>query len=86
MAVTSVASTITARQLVARNGNRLGVIVVNDDANALYVLVGPGTAASTNYSFKLDEGEDAIIPGCKQELNGVWAGDGSGSARITEYE
>jgi hypothetical protein len=84
MAVSSVSSTTTSTQLSAPK-NRKCLIVSNDDANALYVLLDSGTASATNYSFKLDEGEDAILPNYDGEVIGIWAGDGSGAAKITEY-
>lgn len=85
MAVTAVASTTTSTQLLAADTARNCIIITNDDANALYVLLDSGTASATNYSFKLDEGEDARIEGYDGQVTGVWAGDGSGSARVTQY-
>lgn len=81
----TVASTTTATTLIAENQGARGVIVTNDDANALYVLIGAGTVSSTNYDFKLDQGEDACIPGCREKLSGVWAADGSGNAYVSQY-
>lgn len=85
MATSSVASTTASTQLLATNAQRRNIIITNDDANKLYVLLNSGTASATNYSFALDEGEDAHVPGYTGEVVGVWATDGSGSARITEY-
>jgi hypothetical protein len=85
MAVSSVASATSSTQLLGINSARRQLIITNDDANKLYVLLGAGTASATNYSFALDEGEDARIEGFTEAVMGLWAGDGSGSARITEY-
>lgn len=85
MAVTSVASTTTQTLLLAVNTARNGVIIQNDDANDLYVLLDSSTASADNYSFSLAEGENALVPGYVGEIRGLWAGDGSGKARITEF-
>lgn len=85
MAVASVASSTTAALLLAAYGGRQGFIITNDDANDLYVLMGDGTASSSNYSFKLASGQDASISGYEGPIYGVWAADGSGSARITDW-
>jgi hypothetical protein len=85
MAVTAVASTTTSTTLLAANPAREHIIITNDDANALYVRLDSGTASTTAYSFKLDEGEDAKIDGYEGEVTGIWSGDGTGGARITEY-
>lgn len=87
MAVASVASVTTAGgvTLSAVNSSRRNLIITNTDANALYVLLGEGTVTSSFYSFKLDQDEDAWIPGCTELVKGLWAGDGSGAALITTY-
>lgn len=86
MSVTSVASTITSTQL--SDGNRNAVGVYNTDANALYVLCGgTGDASSTNFTAKLNADDYWETPpgygGAK--IVGVWAGDGSGAALVTEF-
>lgn len=85
MAISSIASGTSDVRLLAANAQRKGFIVVNDDANRLYVLLGSGTSSSTNYSFSLAQNENAQMAGYVGELRGVWAADGSGSARVTEY-
>lgn len=80
----SVASSTTSASLVSENARRGSLIIANDDANRLYVLLGAGTASSTNYSFSLAQNENACVPGYTGAAQGVWAADGSGSAYITE--
>jgi hypothetical protein len=84
MAVTAVASAATSTSLLASGSNR-NVIIANSDANALHVLLGTGTASSSNKSFTLAQDEDAILYGYDGPITGIWAGDGSGSAHITTF-
>lgn len=84
-ATTSVASTTSATTLKAANTARIGLTIFNDDANDLYVLLGTGTVSATVYTVKLVEGAYYETPyGFTGIVTGVWAGDGSGSARVTE--
>lgn len=86
MAVTPVASTTTSTSLLGADSGRGGLIVSNDDANRLYVLLDSGTASVSNYSFYLDTGEASVpIVGYTGEVTGVWAADGTGSARLTTW-
>ena len=84
--VTAIASTTTATTLAAQ-GQRRGVSISNSDANALYVLVGPGTASSSNFTVQLDQGDYWETPVFYNDevISGVWADDGDGSAHVTEY-
>jgi hypothetical protein len=84
MAVESVSSSATAVTLSAATA-RTGLIVSNDDANRLYVLLDGGTASATNYSFSLAQNENAFIPHYSGPIKGIWASAGSGSARVTSF-
>ena len=85
----TVASTTTSTTLLAAHDSNLArrnaVVVQNDDANRLYVLLGTGTASSTNYSFSLAQNENALLPDYQGALTGIWAADGSGNAQVTAY-
>lgn len=83
MALTVVASAASATAGVAASNNRKGVIVANDDANRVYVLLGAGTVSATNYSFSLAQNENAYVP-TRAKVSLIWAGDGTGNAYITE--
>lgn len=87
MAVASVSSGTSSVELLASatGENRRGVIVENSDANTLYVLMGVGTASSTNYSFSLPQNANAMLPDYEGDLQGVWAADGTGAAMVTTY-
>lgn len=77
----STASTTTSAQVLAAGSNRR-VILCNTDANACYVLVGAGTASATNMSFSLAQNENAAFD-CDEQINAVWAADGSGYLFVT---
>lgn len=85
MAVTTVASAASNTQLLAPDSGRKSVIICNDDANRLYVLLDGGTASTTNYSFSLAQNENARLEGSEAqgEVRGIWAADGSGNALLT---
>ena len=85
MPVSAVPSATSSTQLVAPHSSRRSVIICNDDANRLYVLLDGGTASATNYSFSLAQHENARLQGdeAQGEIKGIWAGDGSGNALIT---
>lgn len=83
---TQVASQTGAITILAANTARYGASVFNDDANDLYLLLGAGTVSSSVYTVKLISGALYEVPfGFTGVLTGAWAGDGSGSARVTEY-
>lgn len=86
--VTSVASAAASTQLLAANPARLGVTIVNTDANALYIVYG--TTANTtagNFSYIIGAGATWEMPWgvvYSGPIYGIWASDGSGVAEITE--
>lgn len=82
---TSVASQATAITILAANTARYGATVYNDDANALYLLLGTGTVSATVYTVQIPPNGYYEVPfGFTGILTGLWAADGSGSARVTE--
>jgi len=84
-ATTSVASQATAITILAANSARYGATVYNDDANALYLLLGAGTVSATVYTVLVPSGGYYETPyGFTGILTGLWAADGAGSARVTE--
>lgn len=83
MAITPVASTTSNTLLLAGDPYRARVILENSDANRLYVLLGSGVASVSNYSFSLDQWENAEVETYKGDIYGVWASAGSGHAMIS---
>ena len=59
-------------------------VIENTDANRLYVLLPSCTASATNFSFSLAQNENAEITAYRGVVKGIWAGDGSGAALLTE--
>lgn len=84
MAVSSVDSTTSDTQLLPSR-SRKGLIIANTDANRLYVMLDSATASATAFSFYLDTGNAFGVEGYEGEVRGLWAADGSGAAKITEY-
>lgn len=83
---TSVASTDSSTTILAANDRRRGAVIVNTDANALYLDLSGGTAASTRYTASIaQDGEYEVPFGYQGAITGVWASDGSGNALVTEF-
>lgn len=84
---TQVSDTSTSTTLLASNSSRLGATIFNDSSALLYVLLGSGTASSTNYTAKLFSNGFLELPyGYTGIIVGVWASDpNDGGAKVTEF-
>lgn len=82
MAAPTVTASATASTVLATVTKPF--VIENTDANRLYVLLDSGTASATNFSFSLAQNENAEITTHKGVVKGIWAGDGTGSALVTE--
>jgi hypothetical protein len=75
------ASSVT---LLSSNANRLGATIHNDSTAILYVKFGT-TASATSYTVKMVADAYYEVPfGFTGRIDGIWASDAGGSARITE--
>jgi len=83
--LSAVASSDASQQLLAANGLRSGMVIVNTDANALYIKYGT-TASATSFTYLIAAGGTWTMPEpvFTGRIDGIWAADGSGSAYITE--
>ena len=81
-----VASGTASVLLIAANPSRVSVYIENTDSNKLYVSYGTVAATTTNYTFQLAEHAHKEILTFRGPIYGIRAGDGSGSALITEVE
>ena len=84
--ITRVASSAVSVQLLAANTNRLGVIVVNDSSQTLYLKFGT-TASATDYTYKIRSQTSVEIIFSSfiytGRIDGIWAA-ANGAAQITE--
>lgn len=84
-AFTSVNSAAASTTILASNANRKGAIIVNTDANILYLDLTGGTAALTRYAKALATGDSYQVPfGITGLITGIWGADGAGAALVTE--
>lgn len=84
--LTSVDSSTVSGTILAANADRKGAVIFNTDANALYLLLGSGTASATNTSVILAQNASYEVPfGYTGVIVGVWAADGTGAAKVTEF-
>lgn len=83
----AVASGVASVTILASNAARKGATIANDDANALYLDLSGGTASATGYSVQVpgNNGYYEVPFGYTGLITGIWAADGSGSARVTEF-
>jgi hypothetical protein len=82
-AVTSVNDTANSTTLLAANTSRKEAIIYNDSTAILYVKFGT-TASATDFTYKVQP--DGAIDDIRYtgRIDGIWASDASGAARITE--
>ena len=81
---TSVASSATVVDIVAENGNRVGLMIFNDSTAVLYLRID-GAATTSDYTIKLAAGAFYEMPRgyFTDKVTGIWAAE-NGSAKITE--
>jgi len=81
--VTSQSDQATNATLLSANANRVGFRIYNDSTAVLYVKYGT-TATSSDYTVQIAAGgylEENYYTG---RVDGIWASDASGAAKITE--
>jgi hypothetical protein len=83
--LTNLASTAASQSALASNTARRGVLMFNDDANAVLIKYG-ATASATSYTVKIpaDSYWEMPMPIYTGAIDAIWLVDGSGSLRITE--
>lgn len=83
-AVTSVNDTASSTTLLAANTNRLGASVQNDSTVVLYLKLG-ATASTSSFTVQMAAASYYEVPyGYTGVIDGIWASDASGAARMTE--
>lgn len=84
--LSKVDSATSSATLLAANPGRIGLIVQNTDANAVYLKYGT-TASATSFTVKIPANDgywEMPQPAYTGRIDVLWAGDGSGSAFYTE--
>lgn len=82
---TAVNDTASNATLLASNADRLGATIYNDSTQVLYVKFGT-TASLTSFHVAMSPGGYLELPfGYRGNIDGIWAADGSGAARICEF-
>lgn len=85
--ISSKASSATTIRLLAPNPVRRGVILVNTDANDLYLRYGDtATTASNGWTYKISAGATWEMPQpiYAGRIDGIWTAAGAGVAEMTE--
>lgn len=82
--ITSVNDTNLNTTLLASNTNRLVATIYNDSDQILYVKLGV-TASTTSFTAKVfPDGYYEVPKRYVGQIDGIWAADSTGAARITE--
>lgn len=83
----SVADNAASTTVLAANTSRLGASITNDSSAALYLLLGTGTASTTNYTARIVQYGYYETPyGYTGIIKGIWASDpNDGAAQVTEF-
>ena len=82
-AITTQADQNTNATLIAANAKRRRVIIVNDSTEILYVKYG-ATATTDDWTRRLQAGEEMQEDVYTGQIDGIWAANASGKARVTE--
>lgn len=82
--VTSVSDTASSTTLLSASAIRRGYRIYNDSTADLYVKHG-ATASTTSFTYKLGPGDAWVEDEYGGRVDGIWASDASGAARITEH-
>jgi hypothetical protein len=83
---TSVGDSATSVTLLSANANRRGASIFNDSSAILYVKLG-ATASVTSFVARLVQyATYEVLRDYTGIIDGIWASDAGGNARITEIE
>ena len=81
----NVADSAVSATLIASNANRLGATIYNDSTVSLYLKLA-ATASATSFTTILLAQDYYEVPfGYTGIIDGIWASDASGSARVVEF-
>lgn len=87
---TNVVGAAADTTILAANTNRRGATIYNDSSALLYLLLGTGTASTTNFTVILGGNGSGIGGYYELPFNytgivkGIWA-SATGNARVTEF-
>lgn len=80
---TQVGDSTSVQTLKASNTSRVKLVVVNTSTAILYVKEGP-IATTSDYSYRLEQYDGAIIDDYSGLVTGIWSADSGGFANCTE--
>ena len=83
-ALTTAADAASSATLLASNTARISALIVNDSTEILYLKYG-ATATNDDWNVKLEAGESIRETDWNGRIDGIWAANASGKARITEF-
>lgn len=80
---TQVGDSATVVTLKAANSSRVKLVIVNTSSATLYVKEG-STATASDWSYRLEQYDTAIINDYDGIVTGIWSADSGGFANCTE--
>lgn len=81
--VTSVSDTASSTTLLSAGATRRGFRIYNDSTQTLYVKYGT-TASASDFTVIVQPASWLVEDGYGGRVDGIWAANASGAARITE--
>lgn len=82
---TSVNDTGSSTTLLSASGTRKSFTILNDSTARLYIKYG-ATASLSDFGYYIEPGDVASEDGYGGRVDGIWASNESGAARITSIE
>lgn len=82
-ATTQVGDSATVVTLKAANSARVKLVIANTSTAILYVKEG-STATASDWSYRLEQYDVAIIDDYDGVVTGIWSADSGGFANVTE--
>ena len=80
---TQVGDSTTVVTLKAANSSLIKLVVVNTSSAVLYVKEG-STATASDWSYRLEQYDTAIIDDYDGIVTGLWSADSGGDCKVTE--
>jgi len=82
--LTNVSDTAVSTTLLASNASRLGATIYNDSTETLFVKFGAAASSSSFTAKVFPDGYFEIPKRYTGIIDGIWAADAAGAARMTE--
>lgn len=77
-------ATLVSTTLLASNPNRKSAVIVNDSPYTLYIGYGASAVSDADYTWPLFSNDSLEITTTTEQINGIFDGNVTGDAKVTE--